>query len=236
MAELYDGKMWLPSGVFSPGELTAPPLGTNIFSYYSSGPHSVADCNLLPSNINHRPYSAQLYRPAAQHGSLLQGGAAAAYGANSMIFAPVQLQLQVEMLRREEMMLRSMSGQNLGIPSGVLQYEKQKKLIRGPGGEYRGKGTGVFIPRTSVKNNVGGAARTTRTREGALSSSIRNFSVGVDEKEKNAHFPPLACARIKQENQVHSHINSGKRFDAGKEAECHYQLPPELALPPEWTY
>lgn len=70
----------------------------------------------------------------------------------------------------------------------------------------------------------------------ALSSSIRNFSVGVDEKEKNAHFPPLACARIKQENQVHSHINSGKRFDAGKEAECHYQLPPELALPPEWTY
>ena len=74
--------------------------------------------------------------------------------------------LQVEMLRREEMMLRSMSGQNLGIPSGVLQYEKQKKLIRGPGGEYRGKGTGVFIPRTSVKNNVGGAARATRTREG----------------------------------------------------------------------
>ncbi|WOH06222.1 hypothetical protein DCAR_0625645 [Daucus carota subsp. sativus] len=151
-----------------------------------------------------------------------------------MFFAPVQL--QVEMLRREEMMLRSRSGQNLGIPGGVLQYEKQKKLIRGPGGEYRGKGTGVFIPRTSVKNNVGGAARATRTREGALSSTIRNFSVGVDEKEKNAHFPPLACARIKQENQVHSHINSGKRFDAGKEAECHYQLPPELALPPEWTY
>ncbi|XP_063935297.1 uncharacterized protein LOC108226699 isoform X2 [Daucus carota subsp. sativus] len=234
MAELYDGKMWLPSGVFPPGELTASPLGTNIFSYYSSGPHSVADCNLLPSNINHRPYSAQLYRPAAQHGSLLQGGAAAAYGANNMFFAPVQL--QVEMLRREEMMLRSRSGQNLGIPGGVLQYEKQKKLIRGPGGEYRGKGTGVFIPRTSVKNNVGGAARATRTREGALSSTIRNFSVGVDEKEKNAHFPPLACARIKQENQVHSHINSGKRFDAGKEAECHYQLPPELALPPEWTY
>lgn len=51
-----------------------------------------------------------------------------------------------------------------------------------------------------------------------------------------AHFHSLAGARTKQENQVQSHINSVKRFETKKEVECHYHLPPELALPQEWTY
>lgn len=64
---------------------------------------------------------------------------------------------------------------------------------------------------------------------------IWELSVRVD-KGMNAHFGSLAGARIKEESQVHSHINSVKKFDARKEGECHYQLPPELALPQEWTY
>lgn len=64
------------------------------------------------------------------------------------------------------MMLRNLPGQNLWIPRGVLECEEQKKLIRGPCGEYRGKGTGVFIPRTSpVRKNIGIAVPTTRTRK-----------------------------------------------------------------------
>lgn len=54
-------------------------------------------------------------------------------------------------------MLRNLPTQNLGIPRGVSEYEEQKKLIRG---EYRGKGTGVFIPRIGIKG-----ASTARTRK-----------------------------------------------------------------------
>lgn len=122
----------------------------------------------------------------------------------NQFLTPVQLQLQIEMLRREERMLRSLQFQNLEIPRGVLEYEEQKKLIPGPRGEYRGKGTGVFIPRIGIK------APTTR---------IRKDSAGT-----------------KQENQVHSHKSSVKRLDTKNEVECHYHLPPELALPLEWNY
>ncbi|XP_074353597.1 uncharacterized protein LOC141692605 isoform X2 [Apium graveolens] len=211
MADLYDGKLWLPSYTFPANELTATQLPASMFSYYSTGPHSSTECfadtNLLPSNILHRPYNTHFNRPAVQSGSVLQGGAFGvnrvsafeAFHMSNQFLTPVQL--QVEMLRREERMLRNLAAQNLGIPRGGLGYEEQKKLIRG---EYRGKGTGVFIPRTGIK------APTTRTRKD--------------------------CARTKQEDQVHSHINSVKRFDTKNEVECHYHLPPELALPQDWTY
>lgn len=72
------------------------------------------------------------------------------------------------------MISRILEGQTLLIPGGVLKYEDQKKLNRGLQGEYRGKGTGVFIPRTSpVPKNRGIAVPTTRTRgESKLYTSI----------------------------------------------------------------
>ncbi|KAA8518463.1 hypothetical protein F0562_015937 [Nyssa sinensis] len=98
--------------------------------------------------------------------------------------------------------------QNRVMENRVLPYQGGGIGLGGGGSVREYGGTGVFLPRIAASSS---SSTTTVARKG---KSLRN----------------------RQDIQVIPQRNSIKRFDMGKEEECHYQLPPEMGLPQDWTY